>query len=170
MEQSADQILVLAETPVKGTGGELACPNMPGQALAVQQPNLVSLEASVERVGLADRCGVFNLGLDAAETAGASNAIEQMLTHQMAAAHKAAMELLAKSSQHRDSVEVARLTNASSRLMSVYQQGMLTLNRIRTGGQQTVTVQHVNVGAGGQAVVGNVQTGGRVAGDGRENG
>ena len=44
--------------------------------------------------------------------------------------------------------------------MSVFQQGMLTLQKIKTGGNQTVTVQHVNVGAGGQAVIGNVQTGG----------
>jgi len=170
MDYDADRILVLANPPVKGVGGELAPSNVPGQAHAVQHPDQVSLEASVERVGLADRCGVFNLGLDAAETVGASNALEQMLTHQMAAAHKAAMDLLAKASQHRDSVEAARLTNASSRLMSVYQHGMLTLNRLRTGGKQTVTVQHVNVGAGGQAVIGNVQTGGGVEGEIRNNG
>lgn len=44
--------------------------------------------------------------------------------------------------------------------MSVYQDAALTLQRLRTGGNQTVTVQHVNVEAGAQAVIGNVQTGG----------
>jgi len=29
----------------------------------------------------------------------------------------------------------------------------LTLSKVRTGGKQTVTVQHVNVSDGGQAVV-----------------
>ena len=35
------------------------------------------------------------------------------------------------------------------------------LRKHRTGGKQTVTVQHVNVSDGGQAIVGNVQAGGR---------
>ena len=38
-----------------------------------------------------------------------------------------------------------------------------TLNRHRGKGQQKVTVEHVNVAAGGQAIVGNVETGGGVA-------
>jgi len=33
---------------------------------------------------------------------------------------------------------------------------MEALRRYRTGGEQKVTVQHVNVGEGGQAIVGNV--------------
>jgi hypothetical protein len=63
-----------------------------------------------------------------------------------------------------DSVEACRLTNAAARLVSVFQDAMLTLQRVRTSGNQTVTVQHVNVASGGQAVVGNVQTGGFSAG------
>jgi hypothetical protein len=34
------------------------------------------------------------------------------------------------------------------------------LNKYRTGGKQTIQVQHVNVNEGGQAIVGNVQGGG----------
>ena len=41
-----------------------------------------------------------------------------------------------------------------------YSMQMETLRKHRNGGKQTVTVQHVNVEGGGQAVVGNVQTGG----------
>jgi len=59
-----------------------------------------------------------------------------------------------------DSVEACRLTNAPARLMSVYQDALLTLQKIRTGGKQTVRVEHVTVAAGGQAVIGNVTTGG----------
>ena len=44
------------------------------------------------------------------------------------------------------------------------------MQKLRTGGNQTVTVQHVNVGAGGQAVIGNVQAGGKLEGQGAKNG
>jgi hypothetical protein len=55
--------------------------------------------------------------------------------------------------------------------MGAYQAGMLTLQRIKTGGNQVVTVQHVNVGAGGQAMIGNVQAGGgRLPGDQSKDG
>ena len=79
----------------------------------------------------------------------------------MALAHKTAFQLADRAMQESDSVETARLINASARMMAMYQQGLLSLHRLRTGGKQTVTVQHVNVGSGGQAVVaGNLQTGG----------
>ena len=46
---------------------------------------------------------------------------------------------------------------AISRMSATYQQGLLTLQRKRTGGNQQVTVKHihqqVNVTEGGQAVV-----------------
>jgi hypothetical protein len=51
----------------------------------------------------------------------------------------------------------AELAGAISRLSATYQQGLLTLQRKRTGGNQHVTVKHihqqVNVTEGGQAVV-----------------
>jgi hypothetical protein len=40
---------------------------------------------------------------------------------------------------------------------------MEALKRYRTGGEQKVTVQHVTVGEGGQAIVGNVTQGQREA-------
>jgi hypothetical protein len=46
----------------------------------------------------------------------------------------------------------------AARLMETSQRGALTLDRLRHGGQQTMTIQHVNVTEGGQAVVaGTVQ-------------
>jgi hypothetical protein len=44
-----------------------------------------------------------------------------------------------------DQVEAVRCTNAAARLMSAFTDGALTLQRLRTGGGQTVTVQHVTV-------------------------
>jgi hypothetical protein len=40
---------------------------------------------------------------------------------------------------------------------------MDALKRYRSGGEQTVTVQHVNVSEGGQAILGNVTHGARDA-------
>ncbi|WP_287120652.1 hypothetical protein [Mesorhizobium sp.] len=43
---------------------------------------------------------------------------------------------------------------------------MEALKKYRTGGQQYVTVKHVTVNEGGQAIVGNVSHGGQ--GDGKK--
>jgi hypothetical protein len=46
--------------------------------------------------------------------------------------------------------------------MQVYQEGLLTLKKSRTDGQQKIVVQHVQVSAGGQAVIaGQVKAGTR---------
>ena len=88
--------------------------------------------------------------------------MEKMLAHQLALAHKAAFKLMDRAMGERDAAQLARLVNAASRMILVYQQGLLALHRIRTGGTQTVTVQHVNVSDGGQALVaGAMQTGGQ---------
>jgi hypothetical protein len=54
-------------------------------------------------------------------------------------------------------VRACRLAGAISRMSATCQQGLLTLQRKRTGGNQQVTVKHihqqVNVTQGGQAVV-----------------
>ena len=51
------------------------------------------------------------------------------------------------------SIEAGRMFNASARMMESFQHGMLTIAKVRSGGQQTVVVQHIDVGAGGQAMV-----------------
>jgi hypothetical protein len=51
------------------------------------------------------------------------------------------------------SIEAGRMFNASARMMESFQHGMLTIAKVRSGGKQTVVVQHVNVGDGGRAMV-----------------
>jgi hypothetical protein len=129
----------------------------------------VAEEASVRRTDLLMRLSfdVVALAVDAADSIGAANSLEKMLAHQMAVAHEASLRLMdralaydagGRSMREGDSVEACRLTNSAARLMSVFQDGLLTLQKLRTGGNQTVTVQHVNVESGAQAVIGNVQT------------
>jgi hypothetical protein len=127
--------------------------------------DILAIDASRQRMVLADKASALELGLDAAATIQPRNSLEKMLVHQMAAAHVAAMELQAGAREllqrykrtscvHQAlSVEAGRLMNASARMMGVYQDGLATLAKIRSGGTQTVVVQHVSVGDGGQAVV-----------------
>ena len=57
-------------------------------------------------------------------------------------------------------VQATRLAGAIARMNGSYQSGVLTLQKLRTGGRQTVVVQHVNVNDGGQALVAGEMAGG----------
>jgi hypothetical protein len=72
-------------------------------------------------------------------------------------AHKVAMEQARRSQAESDpAMEIKRL-QISAKMMTMVHDGVLTLQRLKVAGPQSVTVQHVHVNAGGQAVVGNVQ-------------
>jgi len=135
----------------------------------LQNPNMVNVIASEHRVDLASVVGsrVVEAAVDAAESAQAGNSLEKMLCHQMAAMHRAAMKQLACClNSNLPPVEMARLSNAAARMMQVYQEALLTLQKIRTGGKQVVVVQHVQVSQGGQAVIaGSMEAGDRGAGE-----
>jgi hypothetical protein len=130
----------------------------------LELPNMIGVEASEQRTSDLTYVDILAPGLDAAETVQASNSLEKMLCHQMAAAHHAAMRLLGdaigpNTFRRLPTVEQGRLVNVAARLMDVYQAGLVTLQRLRTGGRQEVVVQHVQVNEGGQAVVtGSIKT------------
>ena len=76
-----------------GAGGELVPASMVGEnsrALeyrsTVDRPDCVAIEASRDRLELADKAGALEMGLDLADTIQADNSMEKMLVHQMAAA------------------------------------------------------------------------------------
>jgi len=50
-----------------------------------------------------------------------------------------------------------------NKLARTFTMQMAALKQYRTGGQQKMTIEHVHVYEGGQAIVGNVQGGGGVA-------
>ena len=132
-------------------------------------PTTISIDASEHRAAVATRAGVLSPALDAAVSAKATNSLEKMLCHQMAAVHMAGMEMLVRMQEavRLPPVELARLTNATARLFEVYQSGCLTLQKLKTGGTQRVVVQHqqlVQVGPGGQAVVAGKVGGSRTRG------
>ncbi|MDO8732714.1 MAG: hypothetical protein Q7L55_09125 [Actinomycetota bacterium] len=125
-------------------------------------PDVAAIQASMDRTDLLTQGGidVLALGVDAAQSANCANSLEKMLVHQMALTHQTAFKVIDQAMQKRDSVEMARLLNSGARMMTVYQQGMQTLHRIKTGGNQTVTVQHVTVNGGQTVVAGSLQSGG----------
>jgi hypothetical protein len=82
--------------------------------------------------------------------------LEVMLISQMAATHLLAMKLADQLNdvrylKHQDSAE-----RAYNKLMRTFTNQLEALKRYRTGGEQKVTVQHVSVSEGGQAIVGHL--------------
>ena len=180
--RSADEMLAQArikqlpstQTEI-GAGGELIDREKVGSYLVdtVAHPDYVTAEASRDRLALADQAGSLSLALDAADTIQAQDALEKMLVHEMAVLHRGIMRMAAQMDAELDAagvidlnkreaaeaanVRACRLAGAMSRMSATYQQGLLTLQRKRTGGNQQVTVKHihqqVNVTQGGQAVV-----------------
>ncbi len=89
--------------------------------------------------------------------------METMLAAQMAVVHMATMTF-ARRLAHVDNIpQQDSAERAFNKLTRTFTMQMEALKRYRTGGRQTVTVEHVTVNAGGQAIVGNVETGGRGA-------
>ena len=178
------------EMIVHGAGGELV-PTDSGKGAAewrlldtVDNPNYVTADASRGRLDLAQQAGALEEALDAADTIEARDSLERMLAHQLATAHVSAMKMSADLNRRLDylanvrgeeservNIQATRLAGAVGRLMSTYQQGMMTLQRFRSGGQQTVVVQHVQANQGSRVVVaGKVGRGTRGRGTAGGNG
>ena len=184
MEREAEELLTLAGPVVQAPGGE-ALPPDSFLLDTLATPSQVAVDASAERLELLLDLDAVAAGLDAAETIGPRNSLERMLAHQLAACHVEAMGLLKAAQDQLDNIPppqrafkvppqvegAARLFNAAARLLDVYQRGLQTVVKLRTGGQQTVKVVHVHqavqVQEGGQAVVaGNIPAPGGL-GEGR---
>jgi hypothetical protein len=84
--------------------------------------------------------------------------LEGMMAAQLIAAHNAAMECFRRAMIPQQSFEGRRENlNQANKLSRTYASLLEALNRHRGKGQQKVTVEHVHVHAGGQAVVGMVE-------------
>jgi hypothetical protein len=90
---------------------------------------------------------------------GPKDELEGMIAAQMLAAHNAAMECYRRG-MIGEQTFAGRSENLSqaNKLSRTVTMLVEALNRHRGKGQQKVTVEHVTVNAGGQAIVGNVDT------------
>ena len=98
----------------------------------------------------------INFLLSVIKGAKPKDQFEAMLAAQMAAINTATMTFTRRLAnvetiQQQDSAE-----RALNKLARTFAMQMEALKRYRTGGEQKVTVQHVSVNEGGQAIVGNV--------------
>jgi hypothetical protein len=88
---------------------------------------------------------------------------EGMLAAQLIASHSASMDCY-RLGMHSQTLEARReYLNQANKLSRTYTTLLESLNRHRGKGQQKVTVEHVHVHPGGQAIVGNVEAGGGVS-------
>lgn len=113
------------------------------------------------------RTGVGEGAVDAVEALmalltaiGPKDGVEGMLAAQMVATHEHAMECLRRAMVSGQSFEGRDLNlKHATKLLQIYARQVEALDKHRGKGQQKITVEHVTVEAGGQAIVGNVQAG-----------
>lgn len=83
--------------------------------------------------------------------------IESLLAAQMVSVHNSAMEFMRRAILPDQTTEgVTANTERASKMLRTFTAQMEALNRHRGKGQQKVTVEHVTVNSGGQAIVGQV--------------
>ncbi len=107
----------------------------------------------------------LNVGLAVVDGLKPENEIEAMLAIQMAATHDAAMTMLARAKHDSLFERASGYGNLATKLLRTFTAQAEALSKLRRGGEQKVTVEHVHVHAGGQAIVGSVEAGGGVVSD-----
>jgi hypothetical protein len=92
-----------------------------------------------------------------------ADGMESMLAAQMVATHNAAMDCLRRAQLDGQTFEGRDLNlKHATKLLAAYARQMEAIDRHRGQGQQKITVEHVTVNAGGQAIVGGVAGRGKV--------
>ena len=114
-------------------------------------------EASDEHPGNDERIFMLSVIRDLAPR----DPVERMLAVQMAATHVATIRSARWLANTQNIPQVQAHYAGFNKLARTFAAQVEALRKHRTGGEQRVTVQHVNVSDGGQAIVGNVQQGGR---------
>lgn len=99
---------------------------------------------------------VLNFMLDVVKGVKPKDQLEAMLAAQMAVVHWRFMAFGMQLNQVKSLPQQNSAESAFNKLARTFTTQMEALKRYRTGGEQKVTVQHVSVGEGGQAIVGNV--------------
>jgi len=82
--------------------------------------------------------------------------LESMLAAQMAAVHSLTMEFASRLANAGDLAWRDSAERTLNKLARTFAAQLEALKRYRTGGEQTVRVEHVTVNSGGQAIVGNL--------------
>lgn len=87
-------------------------------------------------------------------------AVESILAVQMVATHRSAMKALRQLNNSECIEQSNSAANRATKLMNIYTRQIEALNKHRGKGQQKMTVEHVPVNDGVQAIIGYVKGGG----------
>ena len=166
-------------TPMKDKTGDAAKDNSApkpkmtaediARATGTSDPNLILhlLHQAMRARMLFEQATKTNRSLNALLAAlkgiAPQNEMEGMLAVQMVSTHNAAMECLGRAMICRSFEGRDQNLKYAAKLMNIYIQQLEALDKRRGKGQQKITVEHVNVHAGGQAIVGNVEAPARSA-------
>ncbi len=157
LETDARALLQPEPPLVLGAGGEIVPPasmGLQGLESVIREPDLLNLGASSQRTELVDKAGVLELALETAHQCDVKGPVQKMIAHQLAAAHKRSLELMAESAQAKDPDIACKKAKVAAKMMDSFCRAALTLERLKTGASQVVTVQHLQVN--GPAVIGNI--------------
>lgn len=152
-------------------------PSIDFRKAAREAAAMQSSEATYAINELAGFGGVPEIGPAMAAELKPRNKLERAIAHQAGAAHALAMRFTGRANAwakraesdfrmgmtqqaQASNVEAARLANAAGRLMASVVEAALALDRLRNGARQTVTVRHMTVSQGGQAIVAGTVSGG----------
>lgn len=164
-EKAAEKMLEVKNKRGVLSGGEIALFDSKGNnqgcdyLVEIGNKPMVNIRASSERLDLIKDAGVLTLGADAAASIENPNPFEKMLSHQMAATHKIAMQMFSlasksfNTSDQIDAVQASFFLGQATKLMKTFQSGMQTLMKSKKGGRQEMVVQHIHVEKDAKAVV-----------------
>jgi hypothetical protein len=154
--QKDDQATILSlDHPDKSVGSALLMEALGtadydfGQGLLQQLANVDTKDKQIDGGGL-------NFMLSVVKGIKPRDQLEAMLAAQMAAIHVATLTLAQRLAHVEILPQQDSAERALNKLARTFATQMEALKRYRTGGEQKVTVQHVSVREGGQAIVGNV--------------
>lgn len=148
LDREAQKLLTPQEPLQTGLGEEIIPPvedGLPGVELTLKEPDLLNLGASEHRAQLLEQNKVLELGIETAQDAQAEGSIQKMISHQMAALHQRAMTMLAESETTKFPDIAIKKARAAARLVDAFSRCALTLQRLQTGGGQTIQVQYMQV-------------------------
>ena len=119
---------------------------------------LRQLASAVSLGGGADEEAI-NFALAVIASIEPKDELETMLAMQMVAVHLATMTFTRRLAHVETLDQQNSAERALNKLSRTFAMQLEALKRYRTGGEQKVVVQHVNVNEGGQAIVGTVDRG-----------
>jgi phosphatidate phosphatase PAH1 len=103
--------------------------------------------------------GRVNAAIETLRQIAPRDGVEGMLAVQMASTHETSMHCLKRAALSEQTFEGRKLNlKYAEKYLRLYIDQMKALNKHRGKGDQKVTVEHVNVEAGGQAIVGSIET------------